>query len=39
LRQTLGQNSHKHVMAKFSYQRLVSDMSQLYQELLHTKGK
>jgi glycosyltransferase involved in cell wall biosynthesis len=39
LRQTLGQNSHKHVMEKFSYQRLVSDMSQLYHELLHAKGK
>jgi glycosyltransferase involved in cell wall biosynthesis len=39
LRQTLGQNSHKHVMEKFSYQRLVSDMSQLYYELLQEKGK
>jgi glycosyltransferase involved in cell wall biosynthesis len=39
LRQTLGRNSHKHVMEKFSYQRLVSDMSELYYQLLHAKGK
>jgi glycosyltransferase involved in cell wall biosynthesis len=39
LRQTLGQNSHKHVIEKFSYQRLVSDMSRLYYELLRAKGK
>jgi glycosyltransferase involved in cell wall biosynthesis len=38
-RQTLGQHSYKHVMEKFSYQRLVSDMSQLYYELLQEKGK
>jgi glycosyltransferase involved in cell wall biosynthesis len=39
LRQRLGQSSHQHVMEKFSYQRLVSDMSQLYYELLSAKGK
>jgi glycosyltransferase involved in cell wall biosynthesis len=39
LRQALGENSYKHVMEKFSYQRLVSNMSQVYHELLHAKGK
>jgi glycosyltransferase involved in cell wall biosynthesis len=39
LRQTLGQSSHKHVMAKFSYQRLVTDMSELYYQLLRQKGR
>jgi glycosyltransferase involved in cell wall biosynthesis len=37
LRTSLGQNSHRHVMEKFSYQRLVSDMSKLYWELLKKK--
>ncbi|HYC28297.1 MAG TPA: glycosyltransferase family 4 protein, partial [Chitinophagaceae bacterium] len=35
LRKRLGENSHHHVMERFSYQRLVDDMSKLYQELLH----
>jgi glycosyltransferase involved in cell wall biosynthesis len=39
LRETFGQNSHKHVIEKYSYQRLVSDMSQLYFELLRAKSK
>jgi glycosyltransferase involved in cell wall biosynthesis len=39
LRHQLGANSHEHVMNKFSYQRLVDDMSQLYFELLDKKRK
>jgi len=39
LRQRMGGSSHQHVMERFSYQRLVNDMSQLYFELLHKKGK
>ncbi len=39
LRNQLGSNSHEHVMNKFSYQRLVDDMSQLYFELLDKKRK
>jgi glycosyltransferase involved in cell wall biosynthesis len=37
LRERLGKNSHEHVLNKFSYQRLVSDMSKLYYELLDKK--
>jgi glycosyltransferase involved in cell wall biosynthesis len=39
LRKRLGVNSHAHVMSRFSYQRLVGDMSQLYYELLDKKGR
>lgn len=39
IRDRLGRNSHEHVMQKFSYQRLVKDMSQLYYELLDKKKK
>jgi glycosyltransferase involved in cell wall biosynthesis len=34
LRRKMGERSHEHVIKRFSYQRLVSDMSQLYYELL-----
>jgi glycosyltransferase involved in cell wall biosynthesis len=37
LRRRLGDNSSKHVMESFSYQRLVKDMSCLYYELLDRK--
>lgn len=37
LRTKLGENSFRHVMERFSYQRLVSDMSRLYYELLERK--
>jgi glycosyltransferase involved in cell wall biosynthesis len=37
LRRRLGKNSHEHVMNRFSYQRLVTDMSRLYYELLERK--
>lgn len=37
LRIKMGQSSHEHVMNRFSYQRLVSDMSELYYELLDRK--
>jgi hypothetical protein len=37
LRGSLGENSSKHVMERFSYQRLVKDMSCLYYELLDKK--
>ncbi|MBO9681976.1 MAG: glycosyltransferase [Flavisolibacter sp.] len=37
LRKQLGEHSHLHVMNRFSYQRLVNDMSQLYDELLEKK--
>jgi glycosyltransferase involved in cell wall biosynthesis len=37
LRLRLGSNSRQYVMEKFSYQRLVKDMSELYHELLHKK--
>ncbi len=36
LRQRLGGNSSGFVLQRFSYQRLVSDMDQLYQQLLNT---
>lgn len=39
LRNRLGANSSSHVMEKFSYQRLMKDMSQLYYELLERKSK
>lgn len=39
LRKKLGCESHVHIMKRFSYQRLVSDMSQLYYELLDKKKK
>lgn len=39
LRERLGKNSHHHVMNRFSYQRLVNDMSALYYELLEKKKK
>lgn len=37
LRKKLGEKSHEHVLSRFSYQRLVADMSQLYYELLERK--
>jgi glycosyltransferase involved in cell wall biosynthesis len=37
LRLRLGNNSRQYVMQKFSYQRLVKDMSELYYELLDKK--
>lgn len=37
LRQKLGSNSRQYVMERFSYQRLVNDMSALYNELLQRK--
>jgi glycosyltransferase involved in cell wall biosynthesis len=37
LRQALGHNSSQYVMKRFSYQRLMKDMSELYYELLHKK--
>jgi glycosyltransferase involved in cell wall biosynthesis len=39
LRQRLGDNSRQYVMQRFSYQRLVGDMSALYYELLERKKK
>lgn len=38
LRHRLGANSSRHVMERFSYQRLVADMSHLYNELLTAKN-
>jgi glycosyltransferase involved in cell wall biosynthesis len=37
MRKGMGANSHAYVLEKFSYQRLVGDMSQLYYELLNKK--
>ncbi|MDQ3551742.1 MAG: glycosyltransferase family 4 protein, partial [Bacteroidota bacterium] len=37
LRNRLGANSSSHVLQKFSYQRLVKDVSELYYELLERK--
>lgn len=37
LRNSLGKESHLHIMERFSYHRLVADMSQLYYELLNKK--
>jgi glycosyltransferase involved in cell wall biosynthesis len=37
LREKLGANSRPYVMQRFSYQRLMRDMSELYYELLHKK--
>lgn len=37
LRRTMGESSHEHVLSRFSYQRLVRDMSELYYELLDRK--
>jgi hypothetical protein len=39
LRQRLGRTGRSHVLQRFGYQRLVSDMSQLYNELLERKKK
>ena len=39
MRKRLGENSHEHVIERFGYQRLVSDMSQLYYELLDRKRR
>ncbi len=39
LRKKLGANSSIHVLSKFSYQRLVGDMSALYHQLLENKKK
>lgn len=39
LRCTLGRNSSGHVMERFSYQRLMNDMSALYHELLEKKKR
>lgn len=38
LRKRLGENSRSRVMERFSYQRLVRDMSQLYFQLLESKN-
>lgn len=38
LRNRLGATSHLHVLEKFSYQRLVKDMSELYYQLLRKKA-
>jgi glycosyltransferase involved in cell wall biosynthesis len=37
LRKKMGEKSHEHVIQRFSYQRLVSDMSKLYHKLLEQK--
>jgi len=37
LRKRMGEASHEHVLQRFSYQRLVNDMSELYYELLDRK--
>jgi glycosyltransferase involved in cell wall biosynthesis len=37
LRIKMGEKSHEYVMNRFSYQRLVNDMSELYYELLDRK--
>jgi len=37
LRKAMGENSHEHVLIRFSYHRLVRDMSELYYELLDRK--
>jgi glycosyltransferase involved in cell wall biosynthesis len=39
LRHDLGKNSSRYVMERFSYQRLVDDMSKLYFELLQKKKR
>jgi len=39
LRKRLGANSRDHVVKRFSYQRLMNDMSSLYFELLEKKNK
>jgi glycosyltransferase involved in cell wall biosynthesis len=39
LRCRMGANSSKHVLQKFSYQRLMNDMSQLYYQLLEKKKR
>jgi glycosyltransferase involved in cell wall biosynthesis len=39
LRKRLSEKSHEHVLQRFSYQRLVNDMSRLYSELLDKKKK
>jgi glycosyltransferase involved in cell wall biosynthesis len=39
LRNRMGANSHTHVLERFSYQRLVDDMSRLYYELLEKKKR
>ncbi|MGZ3838678.1 MAG: glycosyltransferase [Flavisolibacter sp.] len=39
LRRKMGANSHTHVMQRFSYQRLMTDMSQLYYQLLDQKKR
>jgi glycosyltransferase involved in cell wall biosynthesis len=39
LRLRMGSNSSKHVLQKFSYQRLMNDMSQLYFQLLEKKKR
>ena len=39
LRKRLGANSSAHVMQRFSYQRLMRDMSALYNELLEKKKR
>jgi glycosyltransferase involved in cell wall biosynthesis len=39
LRKKLGENSRKHVVQRFSYQRLMKDMGALYLELLEKKKR
>ena len=38
LRRRMGNSSHRHIMERYSYQRLVSDMTRLYHELLEKKS-
>ena len=38
LRRRMGNSSHRHIMERYSYQRLVSDMTSLYYELLEKKS-
>jgi glycosyltransferase involved in cell wall biosynthesis len=39
LRNQMGRTGRDHVLQRFSYQRLMNDMSALYHELLHQKKK
>ena len=39
LRQKLGMNSHRHIMERFSYRRLMKDTSELYYELLDKRKR
>jgi glycosyltransferase involved in cell wall biosynthesis len=39
LRRRMGNSSHRHIMERYSYQRLMTDMSQLYYDLLDKKKR